>query len=167
MKRTLTLLIAIVFATAVAHAQTGWVDHKGDERISLKFPAEPTEVTPGSFAAHDKDSVVYIFTIVDFVQVAGIDSVALAPIKNTPEFAVQLKSGINQSLPNVTFDDFKLGTWKGFTSYTSTGVDLNKKKYDMFMVIIGNKLYSFSTVRGDGTGMQGHDTFLNMIVLSN
>ena len=42
-----------------------------------------------------------------------------------------------------------------------------KKKYDVFMVIIGNKLYSFSTVRADGTGMQGHDSFLNSIVLSN
>jgi hypothetical protein len=167
MKRIFTLIVATVAAVTFAHAQTGWVDHKADNRISLKFPAEPKEVAAGSYAASDKDSVVYIFTMVDFVQVAGIDSVVLGPMKNTPEFAAQLKTGINQGLPNVTFDDFKLGTWKGFTSYASTGVDPQKKKYDVFMVIIGNKLYSFSTVRTDGTGMQGHDSFLNSIVLTN
>ncbi len=161
------LIVATVFAVTLANAQTGWVDHTADNRISLKFPAEPREVAAGSFAANDKDSVVYVFTMVDFVQVAGIDSVALAPMKNTPEFAAQLKTGINQSLPSVDFEDFKIGTWRGFTSYTSTGVDPQKKKYDMFMVIIGNKLYSFSTVRADGAGMEGHDKFLKSIVLSN
>ncbi|MFI5162185.1 MAG: hypothetical protein ACHQHN_12975 [Sphingobacteriales bacterium] len=167
MKKIFTLIVATVFAATFAHAQTGWVDHKGDNRISLKFPSEPKEVSPGSFAANDRDSVVYVFTIVDFIQVAGIDSVALAPIKNTPEFAAQMKTGINQSLPNVTFDDFKINTWKGFTSYSTTGVDPAKKKYDMFMVLIGNKLYSFSTVRSDGTDMAGHDKFINSIALSN
>jgi len=167
MKRIFTLIVATVFAVTFASAQTGWVDHKGDNRISLKFPSEPKEVSPGSFAASDKDSVVYVFTIVDFVTVAGIDSTTLAPIKNTPEFAGQLKTGIGQSLPNVTFDDFKLGTWKGFTSYSSTGVDPKMKKYDMFMVLIGNKMYSFSTVRSNSTGTQGRDSFLGSIVLSN
>ena len=167
MKRIFVLIIATVFAVTFVSAQTGWVDHKADNRISLKFPSEPREVSPGSLAANDKDSVVYIFTIVDFVQVAGIDSVALAPMKNTPEFAAQMKTGLNQSLPNVTFDDFKIGTWKGFTSYSSIGVDPQKKTYNMFMVLIGNKLYSFSTVSSDGANMQGHDRFLNSIVLSN
>jgi hypothetical protein len=115
MKRIFTLIVAIVCAVTFANAQTGWVNHKGDNRISLKFPSEPKEITPGSFAASDKDSVVYIFTIVDFVQVAGIDSTTLAPIKSTPEFAAQIKTGLGQSLPNVNFDDFKIGTWKGFT----------------------------------------------------
>jgi len=161
------MIVATVFAVTFASAQTGWVDHKGDNRISVKFPSDPKEVTPGSFAVSDKDSVVYIFTIVDFVQVAGIDSTTLAPMKNTPEFAAQLKTGINQGLPNVTFDDFKIGTWKGFTSYTSIGVDPDKKKYHMFMVLIGNKMYSFSTVGADSAGMQGHDSFINSIVLSN
>src|SRR5579863_7935842 len=103
MKKIFTLIIATVFAVGFASAQTGWVEHKADNRISLKFPTEPKEVGGGSLAAMDKDSVVYIFTVVDFVQVAGIDSVALAPLKNTPEFVSQLKTGINQSLPNVTF----------------------------------------------------------------
>jgi hypothetical protein len=91
----------------------------------------------------------------------------LAPMKTTPEFAAQLKTGMKQSLPDVDFPDFTIGTWKGFTSYSSTGLDSKKKKYDMFMFIIGNNLYSVSTVRNDGVSTTGRDNFLNSIVVSN
>lgn len=95
----MTCLLAIT----VASAQPGWVDHKADERISVKFPSDPAEVVAGTFAAKDKDDIAYVLTVVDFVQVANVDSVALAPIKNTPEFTAQLKVGMAQSLPDVTF----------------------------------------------------------------
>jgi hypothetical protein len=168
MKKTLTLLIATVFAITVASAQVGWVTHRADNRISVKFPSEPVENPPGSFIATNKDSTVaYILTVVDFVQVANIDSVALAPMKATPEFAAQLKTGLSQSLPAVELSDFTIGTWKGFTSYTGTGKDPKMKRYDIFMFIIGNKLYSVSTVTSDGVSLEGRDIFLNSIVLSN
>ncbi|MFB9842110.1 hypothetical protein [Mucilaginibacter ginsenosidivorans] len=165
MKRALSLVMACMLAITVASAQTGWVDHKADERISIKFPADPAEVIAGTFVAKDKDEVAYVFTVVDFVAVANIDSVALAPIKNTAAFTDQLKVGMAQSLPDVTFDDFKIGTWKGFTSYTSTGVDSKKQIYDMFMILVGNKLYSLSTIRADGTSTVGRDSFFQSLTL--
>src|ERR1700761_3724503 len=113
MKKIYILVIAVVASITIANAQTGWVTHKGDNRVSLKFPNEPKELTPGSFISFDKDSIAFIFTIVDFVQVANLDSVALAPMKNSPEFAAQLKVGMKQSLPDVDLSDFKIGTWKG------------------------------------------------------
>jgi hypothetical protein len=167
MKKIYALIIALVITVGIANAQAGWVTHTGDNRVSVKFPSTPKELVPGSFIATDKDSIAYIFTIVDFVQVAGIDSVALAPIKTTPEFAAQLKTGMNQSLPDVTLADFTIGAWKGFTSYHSTGVDPKKKKYDMFMFIIGNKLYSVSTITAEGLGATGQHLFLNSVQISN
>ncbi len=167
MKKIYLLILIVLITLSFANAQDGWVTHKGDNRISVKFPTAPTESTPGSFTAIDKDSVAYIFTIVDFVQVANIDSVTLAPMKATPEFAAQLKTGMKQSLPDVDFPDFAIGTWKGFTSYTSSGVDSKKRKYDMFMFIIGNKLYSVSTVSGSNAGTSGRDNFVNSIMVSN
>jgi hypothetical protein len=168
MKKIVVLALSVLITVIAAKAQDGgWITHKGDDRISVKFPTEPKELTPGSFIAVDKDSVAYIFTIVDFVQVANIDSVALAPMKATPEFAAQLKTGMKQSLPDVEFPDFVIGTWKGFTSYTSSGIDSKKKKYDMFMFIIGNKLYSVSSVRADGVSTRSRDNFVNSIMLSN
>jgi hypothetical protein len=146
MKKVFALVITALFAITTVYAQDGWITHKGDNRISVKFPSEPKELTPGSFMATDKDNMAYIFTLVDFVQVAGIDSVALAPMKATPEFAAQLKTGMKQSLPDVNLEDFKIGTWKGFTSYSSSGLDSKNKSYDMFMFIIGNKLYDYPLV---------------------
>jgi hypothetical protein len=167
MKKIFILLIAVLFTVTIVKAQTGWVTHKGDNRVSLKFPTTPTELTPGSFTAADKDSIAYVFTIVDFVKVAGIDSVAMAPIKATTEFAASMKTGLMQSLPDVTLPDFTIGTWKGFTCYKSTGFDSKKKRYDIFMFIIGNNLYSVSTVASPGTGTKGRDAFVNSIVINN
>src|ERR1700743_2893097 len=114
MKKIFTLVIAAMLTVTFAQAQNTWVSHKGDERISVKFPSEPSEKVPGSFIAAEKDSsVAYVFTIVDFVKVAGIDSTTLAPIKNTPEFTSQLKTGMSGSLPGVQLEDFKIGIWKG------------------------------------------------------
>ena len=160
-------MLAVFFAATIVKAQSAWVTHKGDNRISVKFPSEPKELTPGSFIAVDKDSVAYIFTIVDFAVVAGLDSVALAPMKTAPEFAAQMKAGMQQSLPDVTMPDFTIGTWKGFASYKSIGTDSKKKRYDMFMFIIGNNLYSVSTVASPGAGTKGHDAFVDSIVISN
>ena len=167
MKLIITSIFTLLTFVGIADAQSSWVTHVGDNRISIKFPSEPKELTPGSFMSFDADSVAYIFTIVDFVKVAGIDSVAMAPLKATPDFAGQIKKGITQSLPDVDLPDFKIGLWKGFTSYSSIGFDSKKKKYDMFMFIIGNKLYSASTVTAPGVSKQGHDNFINSIMISN
>ncbi|SHN17785.1 hypothetical protein [Mucilaginibacter sp. OK098] len=167
MKKIYALVITLLITAGIVNAQDGWVTHKGDNRVSVKFPTDPKELVPGSFIASDKDSIAYIFTIVDFVQVAGIDSVALAPIKATPEFAAQLKTGMNQSLPDVNLEDFSISTWKGFTSYHSTGTDSKKKNYDLFMFIIGNKLYSVSTIIPEGVSTKGREFFSNSIQISN
>jgi len=167
MKIIFTCILILLTSAVIVNAQGGWVTHVGDNRISVKFPTEPKEVTPGSFMAMDNDSAAYIFTIVDFVKVAGIDSVALAPMKTTPEFAAQLKVGMKQSLPEVDLADFTIGVWRGFSSYSSAGTDPQKKKYDIFMFIIGNKLYSTSTVRANGVGATGRDYFLKSIILTN
>ena len=169
MKKILSLIIIALFTITIVYAQANWVAYKADNRVSVKFPSEPREITPGSKMATLKDSsVVFIFTLVDFVEVAGIDSVALAPIKTTPEFAAQMKSGIVKSLPGVNFSDFTIGTYKGFTSYTSSGTDEKKKKYDMFMFIIGNKLYSLSTVmKSTVATTKSRDDFFASIAITN
>ena len=167
MKYLFLLYISLFISVTTVNAQDGWVTHKGDNRISVKFPTTPRELTPGSFIALGNDSTAYVLTIFDFAAVANLDSVALAPMKNTPEFAAQIKTSMKESLPDVIFADFIIGTWKGFTCYNSVGVDSKKKKYDVFMFIIGSKLYSVSTVTAAGVSNTGRDKFVNSIVLSN
>lgn len=168
MKKTFSLVIALLLTITIVKAQEGWVSHKADDRISVKFPNEPREEIAGTYTAHDKDSLSYILTVVDFVAVANIDSTALAPMKETPEFAAQLKQGINASLPNVTLEDFKIGAWKGHTSYTTSGVNGTQKlKLYMFMVLVGNKLYSLTSVVPDSATTKGRDDFFASLELTN
>jgi hypothetical protein len=168
MKRTIWLFIITFVCVTFVYAQDGWVSHKADNRISVKFPGEPKVVIAGTFATHDKDSLGYALTVIDFVAVAGIDSVTLAPLKDTPQFAAQLKQGMGSSLPGVVLDDFTIGKWKGFTSYTTAGVSSTQKtKMYMFMVLIGNKMYSLSTVVPDGKSSKGRDNFFSSLTLTN
>jgi hypothetical protein len=168
MKKSFVLIFALSLAATIVHAQAGWVALRGDNRISVKFPTQPDEKMPGSFiAALPDSSVAFVFTIVDFMQVANVDSVALAPVKATPEFAAQLKTGFASKLDNVSLSDFQIGNWNGFTSYSASGTDPKRKRYDMFMFIIGNKLYSLSTVTVDGASLEGRDKFFHSIMLSN
>jgi len=162
------MVILTVVSVTFTFAQTAWITHKADNRISVKFPGEPKEVIAGTFAMRDKDSVAYVFTVVDFVAVAGIDSTALAPMQDSPEFASQLKTGITSSLPGVAIDDFKVGKWKGHSSYTTSGVNTkDKSKMYMFMVLIGNKLYSLSAVIPEGKAITSRDEYFASLTLSN
>ena len=73
MKYLFLLYISLFINITAVNAQDGWVTHKGDNRISVKFPTTPKELTPGSFIAFDKDSAAYVFTIFDFaVQLTSI-----------------------------------------------------------------------------------------------
>jgi hypothetical protein len=167
MKKILLLLFSIVLIGNISKAQT-WVTHRGDNRISVKFPTEPKELIKGTYGATLKDSSnVFVFTIVDFEEVAHIDSTALAPFKATPQFAAQLKEGMSKSLPSVNLEDFKIGTWKGFTSYTTSGTDKLSNKYTIFMILIGNKLYSLSTIIKNNTTINLTADYFASIILSS
>jgi len=171
MKKIISLFILTVVSVTFALAQATWTTYKADNRISVKFPNQPKEVIPGTFISLDKigkDSVGYGITIVDFEKVAGIDSTALAPIKATPEFATQLKIGMKQSLPDIDLQDFKIGTWKGFTSYSTTGNSPSKKQtMYLFMVLVGNKMYSLSAIVPEAAVTAGRDQFFSSLTLTN
>ena len=168
MKKIISLVILTVISITLAFSQTAWVSHKADNRISLKFPDEPKEVITGTFAAHDKDSSTYVLTVIDFVAAANIDSTALAPMQDSPDFAAQLKQGMTSTLHGVTLDDFKIGKWKGHTSYTSTGINNNdKSQLYSFMVLVGNKLYSLSVIVPAGRPVAGRDEFFSSLTLTN
>ncbi len=168
MKKILSLVTIAMLTVTVIHAQNGWITHKGDDRVSVKFPSEPQETAPGTLVsvASKDSSTVYVFSIVDFFTKFGIDSATLVPLKTIPRFTAQLKAGMKKSIPAADFDDIKISTWKGFTSYTTAGTDPKGKKYDMFMFIIGSKLYSLSTIRLSGVDVKGRDDYFAAIEIT-
>jgi hypothetical protein len=167
MKKILVFAAILLLTSAIVNAQQPWVTHKVDNKVSIQFPTTPKEFIPGSFMSVEPDSsVAYVFTLVDFAKVANLDSAALAPVKATPEFAAQLKTGMIQSLPDVNLSDFVIGDFKGYTSYSTSGFDSKKKRYDMFMFIIGTNFYSLSIVTAYGASLENRDKFFASIQLN-
>ncbi len=165
MKKSLFLLITLLFiVVTITKAQTAWVTHKIDSKISIKFPSEPKETKPGVFKSMSTDSTNCICTRVDLSQV-GLDSAALAAVKTTPEFLAEVKVGMKQSLPDVDLEDLKVGTWKGYTSYRTSGVNPKGKMIDYFMFIIGSDVYTMVTLRNAGVNANDRDTFFASVEL--
>ncbi len=168
MKTISALGVILLFILHAACAQIAWVNHRADNRVLVRFPTEPQEINPGTYAAHDKDSVAYFLTVIDFVAVANIDSAGLVLLKDTRGFAAQFKEGIISGLPGILLNDFTISKWRGYNSYTTAGVSTDKKtKMYMFMVLIGHKMYSLLAVVPDGASLKGRDDFFASLRLTN
>jgi uncharacterized GH25 family protein len=52
MKKTYYLILFVLMLSATAKAQTNWVTKNIDEKLSIKFPAEPETVTKNSIDSY-------------------------------------------------------------------------------------------------------------------
>ncbi len=150
MKKILYLLLFTLLVVNAASAQTGWVTQNLSTQFSVKFPVAPQKVSNNGidiYIAKSKDSVSYIANLVDFQMVANIDSATLASIKETPEFANQLKTGMASTMGNVTLGDVTVGKWKGYTTYKVSGQGgASKGRLSVFMILDGTKMYTLSCI---------------------
>ena len=159
MKKAFLLLFVIALSTKLTKAQTDWINYKVDDRISVKLPAQPEFKQGGQFVK-DKDSSVYIVMAIDFVKVAGVDSVQLGPYEPTPEFGNQLKSGMLGKMPGSTLGDVKIGKWNGHYSYTMEGGNETKKvRIYVNMVCWGNIMYALMNIVPEQNSTKGRDYF--------
>jgi len=160
MKKTLLLLITAIIATNIAHAQAAWIDYKIDSKLSVRLPAAPKVGEDGTAVSTDKDSSMYIVTLIDFQKAAGIDSATLAPLLPQQEFADGIKTGMLGKLPGFTLGDVKVRKWKIYYSYLMDGGNTEKKlKIYNFMIVIGDEAYSLTALVPDKNGAKGKDDF--------
>jgi hypothetical protein len=159
MKKAFLLLFIIVLSTKLTKAQTDWINYKVDDKVSVQLPAQPQFKQGGQYVK-DKDSSVYIVMAIDFVKVAGVDSVQLAPYEPTPEFANQLKTGILSKMSGSTLGDVKIGKWNGHYSYAMEGGNEAKKlKIYVNMVCWGNTMYALMNIVPEQNSTKGRDYF--------
>lgn len=148
MKKLNYLLLFVLLLPLAVSAQTGWVTTKLDDRLSVKFPVEPQKTVKNGFNVYiyrAPDSLAYSATVIDFMVVANKDSAALAPVKDNPQFAEQLKMGMASSKPNYAFGDIKIGQWGTYTTYSVLATEkTNNNTLLMKMILIGSKMYSMS-----------------------
>lgn len=147
--RKIAFLILVMFTVVIAKAQDGWITYKVDDKVSVKFPGEPMK-SNNEIAFRDKYDLQYSISSEDLVAHLGIDSTRLAEDQKTQDFLDFLKKRISTNLHSGVIEDFKIDNWKGYTSYRSviTGTSRKAKMY-IFMVLIGNKMYSLTAILYD------------------
>jgi hypothetical protein len=148
MKKTYYLLLFVLMLSAAAKAQTHWVTKNLDENLSVKFPAEPEKTTRNGvdiYTLREADSIGYSANVIDYNVMVHLDSAALAPVKDTRQFADQMKMGIASKKTNYTFGDVIIGKWNTYTTYNISASDkINKNTLLIRMILIGSKMYSLS-----------------------
>jgi len=165
MKKTAIALL-LIFNSIVAAAQTDWVDFKIDNKLSIKFPSKPTQEIDGTLISVTKDSTAFMSAIIlDLAQIAHVDSATLAQSKENPEFVAGLRNFLNSKNQVVKLDEFKLGKWHGFTSYSSSGVaaDIRNKYYSVYMLFIGTKLYWFNVILSATADSKNKDYYFSSV----
>ncbi|WP_295652622.1 hypothetical protein [uncultured Mucilaginibacter sp.] len=116
------------------------------------------------YTAMGKDSVVYSVSVVDLDAIAHLDSATLASIKDSHEFADQMKMGMASKMPNYTLGDVTISKWKTYTSYTVTGTgNSNKSTVSMQMILIGSKMYSLSCMVPATVATKNNEVFLGSL----
>ena len=167
MKKTYYLILLVLILSSAAKAQTDWVTKNIDEKLSIKFPAEPETVTRNginSYLVKGKDSIAYSTTLVDFKVVAHLDSATLAPVKDKQEFADGMMAGMAKKKTNYTFGAVTIGKWKTYTTYSvSASENANKSTLWLKMILIGSKMYTLSCRVPANTVTKNNEVFLDSV----
>ena len=160
MKKIFLLLITVFLTLTAIYAQTAWVDYKIDSRLSVKLPVAPKMRGDDTAIATDKDSSIYVITVIDFQKVAEIDSATLSTLLPQQEFADGIRTGMLDKLPGFTMGDVKIGKSKDHYSYLMDGDNATKKlKIYNYMIFLGDKGYSLTAVVPGKLGARGKDDF--------
>jgi hypothetical protein len=167
MKKTYYLLLFVLLASFTVNAQTGWVTKNIDDKLSIKFPVEPKKATKNgfdSYVAKGNDSVAYSSTVLDLKVVANLDSATLAPVKDSQEFADQMKMGMVSTKTNYTIGDITIGKWKNYTTYSVSGTE-NATKSTLYirMILIGSKMYTLSCMLPANLSTKNNETFFGSV----
>jgi hypothetical protein len=169
MIKNLTIVLLLLFGSIITQAQTNWINYKVDNKISVKFPSKPIQISEETLLSANKDSTAMVsVSILDLAQTAQIDSAQLAKVKEDPAFVANLKDFMNSKSPYVKLEDFKIGKWNGYTNYTSMGVatDPRNKYHYVLMIIIGTKLYLFNAILSATANAEIKDDYFSSITLN-
>jgi hypothetical protein len=164
MKKNYYLLLFVLILSAAANAQTTWITKNLDEKISVKFPAEPLKDTKNGidiYTLKQADSIAYSANMIDYNVVVHLDSAALAPMKDDQRFADQLLAGFASKKTNYTFGEITIGKWKTYTTYSFSGTEnTTKATLTIQMILTGSKMYSLSCRVPANLVTKNKDSFL-------
>jgi len=160
-------LIAVIWGTSVAKAQSGWIDYRIDNRLSVKLPKQPITLNEHSVYVKDQDTTIYVITTVDMLKTDGLDSSKLALVAPTTQFANQIKNSLQNEMKGSTLSDVTLDKWNGYTSYNIDGNNSSKKtKFYSLTVVIGTNLYGLMIIQHENHNNVNKDDFFGSLKLN-
>ncbi|MES2109615.1 MAG: hypothetical protein V4577_12735 [Bacteroidota bacterium] len=167
MKKISLLWLTFIIALTAAKAQTGWVDYKFDNKLSVKLPVQPQKYGQNSHSASTKDSTVCIVTMIDLKAATHLDSAALVAMQPTAEFAAGLKASMLGQQPDVVLGDIKTDKWNGNYCYTIEGSNAAKKlKTYTFMVVVNNNLYALNCLVPEKVSTKNKEYFFTSLKIN-
>ena len=160
MKKALFTFITIILTLNLAHAQAGWVSYKVDDKLSVKLPAEPTDIN-GGLVAHTPDSLICYISIIE------ADSAALAKMILAPDFSNGLKNAMIGTQQGLTLGDMKAGKWNGYNCYNVDGANApNRLKVSFYFIIIGGKIYAFGAMMPENHDINEKNIYFSTLKLN-
>jgi hypothetical protein len=169
MIKNLTIALLLLFSSIIAQAQTNWINYKVDNKISVKFPSKPTQMSHDILISSNKDSTAeFTMSMIDIAKIAHIDSAGIAKNLGNPDIMKNMADFINEQHRYSKLKDFKIGNWNGFTTYTSMAVGANprNKYYNILMLFIGTKMYTFEVVLAATADSNIKDDYFSSISLN-
>ncbi len=161
------LLIAVLFVTN-ANAQTDWVQKKMDNKVSVKFPKEPSSVGDDKNVGYKfvfEDGTICSASLTDLEQM-GLDSATLASLIETEEFFEQFKVGFTSQMPGAEIKKSEIAKWNSYVCYNIEGEDKEKGNKSFFKCIfIGSKMYVFTSIVNAKGDVKNKDVFFQTIEL--
>ncbi|MBS1524925.1 MAG: hypothetical protein JST19_04710 [Bacteroidetes bacterium] len=154
-------LTLIVTTFTFAQAQTGWVDYKIDDKLSVKLPGQP-EITGKGVTAHTKDSLsCFVYKIVE------IDSSALAKAISSPGFLDGLKGAMASSQTGLSLGEMKAAKWNGYNRYSVDGTNPSMKlKASFVFLIVGGRIYALGAMMPESHDINEKNIFFNTLKLN-
>jgi len=157
----------ILFALP-ANAQTNWILKKIDNKIAVKFPAEPSPIAEGvtGYKFLFTDSSLITASLVDLEQM-GLDSATLAGLIETEDFFEQFKVGLTGQTPDAVITKSEIVKWNNYVTYVVEGDDKSQNEKLYFRCIfIGAKMYVFSCIFKPTTDIKQKETYFASIELT-
>lgn len=163
--RKLCQLLFIAFSTITAvHAQTGWVNYKFDNKISVNLPSQPQKYGENSQRAATKDSTVCIVSLINLKSAMQMDSTAVAALLPTADFAGFMKVSMFGKMDGFVMGDVRTGKWNGNYSYAIEGTNASKKvKTYTFIVVMGYNLYALNCLVPEANSIKDKNSFFSSL----
>lgn len=132
--------------------------------LICKVPIFAVKLGEKPFALKDKDSVAYVFDVINYEQL-GLDSAAVKYNTSPEMFADNLKQTFEQGL-GIEFEHPTESKWYGFPSYKTNNLVHGKEDIYTYTILIGLISYNLIVYVPQGGSITGKEIFFSSVILS-